>query len=880
MIELGNKIYMGVVESRADPLKLGRCKVRVVGIHTENTTVLPTKDLPWAYPMQPITSGAMSGIGHSPTGAVEGTWMVIVFRDEGSFQEPIMLGALGGIPENSDEFSDNFKSKIGSRYDGVKDIEEIEVDSSDDNSQKGFLVDSSGRIVNDSSGNPIRSGSNVLEQSNARNGTSKDGSHVLGAISERYESGGNGSGTINDYNGAAKGDFGGASYGKWQLASYMDKDGPKNGAVRNPPVVDFINTSGYSSQFGGLVPGTNAFDNKWREVAAKDPKGFEAAQHDYIQSKYYSPATNSLRSNGFDMTHKGPAVHDAIWSTSVQYGPGKATRMFERAFAGRDVRTMSDAEIVARIQDDKHNHVKQDFKSSPSLWGNLEKRIASEKAALINLAGSDAEFLPEEIERIREANGGEELAGPPETQSQALANLKPIPSSGITAPRTPESNSEPGFRDPFGKYPRKRWIDEQDVSRLARNEKIDETIMRAKRMTLITRVGSAGGANWSEPKSAYSAVYPLNHVYQSESGHTVEYDDTPDAERIHTYHRSGSFVEYHPDGTVVFKSVKDEFEITVKDRNVYVGGTCNITVMGDTNIYTKGVMNIESDGDMNIKTKSNLRIGAEGSFWLEANREGHVGAGGNLHEGARNILMNCSWKPASVKAGDYAVNDISVTVYDDDEAVEIPEADEAAARSNIARTTGAINMGAPAQSSRNMDDVERAKKDDKPATIRNDPDSNTALSENVMLADLTTSAALTKHAVRDQVGLTKEEIAENLSLVAKNVLEPLSARYGSEYIITSGFRNCSPGQTSQHCKGQAVDIQFPGMPHDEAVHRAEEIARTLPGYDQIIVEYHGRAPVFHISYSADKNRQQKLSTPNLSSYFGGFRDKNMNKVYS
>ena len=43
--------------------------------------------------------------------------------------------------------------------------------------------------------------------------------------------------------------------------------------------------------------------------------------------------------------------------------------------------------------------------------------------------------------------------------------------------------------------------------------------------------------------------YPNNHVYESESGHVQEFDDTPGAERIHTYHRAGTFEEIHPDGS-------------------------------------------------------------------------------------------------------------------------------------------------------------------------------------------------------------------------------------------------------------------------------------------------------------------------------------------
>ena len=93
-----NNIYYGVVEDRvSDPLKLGRCKVRIIGLHTEDKTELPTDDLPWATVMQPVTSAAMSGIGHAPVGPVEGTWVVVLFNDE-HHQFPIIIGTIGGIP--------------------------------------------------------------------------------------------------------------------------------------------------------------------------------------------------------------------------------------------------------------------------------------------------------------------------------------------------------------------------------------------------------------------------------------------------------------------------------------------------------------------------------------------------------------------------------------------------------------------------------------------------------------------------------------------------------------------------------------------------------------------------------------------------------------
>ena len=88
----------GVVEDRHDPLYLGRCRVRILGWHTENREQMPSESLPWAYPVQPITSAAQTGVGFSPTGPVEGTWVVGFFRDGEDAQEPVFFGTLGGIP--------------------------------------------------------------------------------------------------------------------------------------------------------------------------------------------------------------------------------------------------------------------------------------------------------------------------------------------------------------------------------------------------------------------------------------------------------------------------------------------------------------------------------------------------------------------------------------------------------------------------------------------------------------------------------------------------------------------------------------------------------------------------------------------------------------
>ena len=90
--------FVGVVEDRNDPKFLGRVRVRCLGLHTDNLEKLPTADLPWAHPMNPITSATISGVGQTPLGPVEGTWVVGFFSDGGEAQTPIIMGTLPGVP--------------------------------------------------------------------------------------------------------------------------------------------------------------------------------------------------------------------------------------------------------------------------------------------------------------------------------------------------------------------------------------------------------------------------------------------------------------------------------------------------------------------------------------------------------------------------------------------------------------------------------------------------------------------------------------------------------------------------------------------------------------------------------------------------------------
>ena len=91
------------------------------------------------------------------------------------------------------------------------------------------------------------------------------------------------------------------------------------------------------------------------------------------------------------------------------------------------------------------------------------------------------------------------------------------------------------------------------------------------------------------PADPYAAAYPHNKVITTTSGHAIEIDDTPNAERINIHHKSGSFIEFHPDGKIVVKAGKGIFidagpdaNIKAVDSTIEVTGTLNMTgVKGD-----------------------------------------------------------------------------------------------------------------------------------------------------------------------------------------------------------------------------------------------------------------------------------------------------------
>lgn len=148
-----------------------------------------------------------------------------------------------------------------------------------------------------------------------------------------------------------------------------------------------------------------------------------------------------------------------------------------------------------------------------------------------------------------------------------------------------------------------------------------------------------GDNGWTEPESPATPEtppqYPYNNIQQSESGHSFEMDDTPSRERVRLQHRSGTFIEMHPNGDEVHKVYGDGYEITVKNKQVLIKGTCNITIEGDSIVNVKGNKTELIEGDYNLVVKGNMTQSSGKKTYLTSDDDMTIGAnpeaGGTLN---------------------------------------------------------------------------------------------------------------------------------------------------------------------------------------------------------------------------------------------------------
>jgi len=153
-----------------------------------------------------------------------------------------------------------------------------------------------------------------------------------------------------------------------------------------------------------------------------------------------------------------------------------------------------------------------------------------------------------------------------------------------------------GFADPDKEYP----VEQQDGS-------LNDINFRAR--GIAEDPARVVDETIEEPESPYAAVYPYNQVTETSSGHVIELDDTPSSERIRIKHRTGTFVEIHPNGDVVMAHNNGWRAVTGNDA-LHVTGNTTVFVDGDARVTVGGnsVTNITGDADLTVGGNSVTNI--------------------------------------------------------------------------------------------------------------------------------------------------------------------------------------------------------------------------------------------------------------------------------
>lgn len=249
-----------------------------------------------------------------------------------------------------------------------------------------------------------------------------------------------------------------------------------------------------------------------------------------------------------------------------------------------------------------------------------------------NLYGSLSSLQSAETFKLDDVNKVLDTISLNYTKTVATEVLNEVKKFDIKAPDNQEKLEvlDKGFQDPSATYPTADYSNQPETNKLARGE-IKGTEVEKKNNDRIEGIKLPFGNSFNEPESAFNGEYPYNKTTKTESGHLIEIDDTPGCERLHVYHRSGTYIEIDSNGTVVKRARGSSYEIIDKNGKIAVRGTADISVNGACNIYVGNDVNMEVVGNVNVTSHNDITVQAAGVMNLTAAEEI------NIHSNKINI---------------------------------------------------------------------------------------------------------------------------------------------------------------------------------------------------------------------------------------------------
>lgn len=386
----GFQWFIGVVEDRNDPEKLGRCKVRIYGHNSELKSEQPTHDLPWSVPIQPITSAAISGIGSSPIGPLPGTWVVGFYLDGSDMQQPAFFGTIGSSSAPTVFQDTPSKSNFTS-----KDDDTLKDQSGQTITKENVLSDGSKAVDNVSSSYNTKVGysQNInkptpsldkippIPKTTYEPPDAKISGYVVPTENflETNEAARVAATKVFPETGEPTDEFG-YRYGTFQLASYLPKqaeDGTRRQSAKTSPLQGFLDSDQgqfFKTSDSGLFKydiGTEEFNESWKNASIDIPGGisfgtelkdkfrqsFANKQFVYVFNTFCLPVVSHLSKlggpNPFEDTK--PAVFfsnlSLVLSLVFETGVIGAAEIIFQATKGKTV--LSSLDIVELVQEYK-----------------------------------------------------------------------------------------------------------------------------------------------------------------------------------------------------------------------------------------------------------------------------------------------------------------------------------------------------------------------------------------------------------------------------------------------------------------------------------------------------------------------------------------------
>lgn len=420
----GFQWFIGVVEDRDDPEKLGRCKVRIYGHNSQFKSEQPTEDLPWSVPIQPITSAAISGIGSSPIGPLPGTWVVGFYLDGNDMQQPAFFGTIGSssaptvfqetLGKSNFTFKDNddtLKDQSGQAItrenrisDGSKAVSSVaasfgtKVGYSQNTNKPKPSLDTIPAIPKTSYEPPEAKISGYIVPTD--NILSSDDVAASAAIKVYPESG-------------EPTDEFGYRYGTFQIASYLPAtapDGTKRQSAKTSPLQGFLDSEQgqkFNNADSGLFKyeiGSEEFNESWRNGSVDTPGGlslgselsqqmkvnFANQQLNYLFMTFCLPVVSHLGKLGgpSPFSNSKPAVFfpnlSMVLSLVFEVGVIGAAEIIYQATKGKPL--LSSLDIVELVQEYKLQNSDQVYnKLSQTERDQIKVEALDQKEKLIDL---------------------------------------------------------------------------------------------------------------------------------------------------------------------------------------------------------------------------------------------------------------------------------------------------------------------------------------------------------------------------------------------------------------------------------------------------------------------------------------------------------------